>query len=136
MPGRQRRAVQLIGEEHVAGGQAFQRQILDVPVAGRSRKVAAVEPLRPEEPRLRIDIELNQQRGEIDATPTDIRDAAGRLGRRERIADALMHCLHQPFGTRFQVLETEGARAAHQPVDGERPLRRVDARDAQVGKDE
>lgn len=66
MLGRQRRAVQLISEEHVAGGQAFQRQILDVPAAGRSRKVTAVKPVRPEEPRLRLDLELTQQRGEIE----------------------------------------------------------------------
>ena len=134
--GRQRRAVQLVGKQDVAGGQAFQRQILDVPVAGRSRKLTAVEPIRPEEPRSRIALELTQQRGEIDAAPTDIGDAACRLGRRERVADALMRCLHQTFGTRLQVVESEGLAPAHQPVDDERPLRRIDARDAEVGEDE
>jgi hypothetical protein len=117
--GRQRGAVQLVGEQNVAGGQPPQRQILDVPVARRPGEVAPVEPIRPQEPRAHIDPDLIEQRGEIDAAPTDIDYAARRHARLERTAAALMHRLDDFLGPRFQVVEAKGACAAHEPVDDE-----------------
>jgi hypothetical protein len=85
---------------------------------------------------LRVDLELIEQRGEIDAAPTDIGDAPGRHGRLERVADALMHRFDDLPGARLQIVETEGAGTADQPVYGKRPSRGVDAGNAEMGKDE
>jgi hypothetical protein len=85
---------------------------------------------------LGVDCELIEQRLKIDAAPPDIGHAPLRLLRLQRIADALMHRLHHRLGTRLKVVETEDLYAADQPVDGQRPLRRIDARNAEMGKDE
>ena len=136
MLGRQRRAAELVGEQDAAGCQSFQWQVLDVPIARGAGEVAAVEPVRPEEPGLRLDRELIEQRCQIDAAPSDIGHAARRHVRLQRIADALMHRLHHCLGTRLEVVESEDLGAANQPVDGQRPLCGVDAGNAEMGKHE
>jgi hypothetical protein len=52
------------------------------------------------------------------------------------LAIVLMHRFHDLLGTRLQILKSKSAGAAHQTVDDERPMRRVDARHPEVGKDE
>jgi hypothetical protein len=134
--GRQRPPVQLVGQQHVAGGQAVERQILDEPIAGFPGKLATVEPVRPKESRARIDAELIEERDQIDAAPADVRNAACRHLGLERIAAALMHGFHELLRPRFDVVEREGAGAADHAVDGQRPSGGVDPWNAEMGEDE
>ena len=133
MPRRQRHAVQLAGEEDIAGSQAPERQVLDEPVAGGPGKFPIVELVRPQIPCPRIDPEFVQEGREVGATPTHIGDATRRHHRLERIAAALMHRLHDLLGARPQLVEGQDAGAADKSVDDERPSRGGDARDAEMG---
>jgi hypothetical protein len=62
---RQRHAVELVGEEDIAAGQARERRVFDEPVAGSPGKFSAVEPVRPQIPCQRIDPELVQEHHEV-----------------------------------------------------------------------
>ena len=65
-------------------------------------EIAAVEPVRPQEPRLRLDPELIEQLSQINAAPAYVGDPARRHGRLQRTAAALMHRLHDRFGRAFR----------------------------------
>src|SRR5262245_16914891 len=72
----------------------------------------------------------------IDAAPANVGDAACWHIRLERAAATLVHCLDYALRTRFQILEIQGPGMAHEPIDGERPSRRIDARNAEMGNNE